>query len=194
MLLILFAFFSLDAFDQEGIASWYGGKFQGRKTANGEIFDTNDMTAAHKSLPFDTLVRVRNLSNGKETVVRINDRGPFVDDRIIDLSYEAARRLDMIQSGTAPVVIATIDPNVEPLIPRGPLTFTIQIGSYSNLENALAMKKRLTEAGYSPVAELSNRGTTRIMLKEIGQEECYDTVNSLEGLGFRGMLIKQDSL
>lgn len=86
-----------------GTASWYGGKFQGRKTANGEIFDTNKFTAAHRTLPFHTEVKVTNLDNGNSTVVRINDRGPFVQGRIIDLSRAAAEELDMIHSGTARV-------------------------------------------------------------------------------------------
>ncbi|ADI15441.1 rare lipoprotein A [Truepera radiovictrix DSM 17093] len=87
----------------EGIASWYGPGFEGRLTANGEVFDSSLLTAAHQTLPFDTLVRVTNLNNGLAVVVRINDRGPFVGGRIIDLSRAAAERIDMIGSGTAPV-------------------------------------------------------------------------------------------
>lgn len=87
----------------EGVASWYGPGFEGNLTANGEIFDTSRLTAAHQTLPFDTLVRVTNLENGLAVVVRINDRGPFVDGRIIDLSKAAAERLDMVGSGTAHV-------------------------------------------------------------------------------------------
>ena len=84
---------------QEGGASYYAHKFHGRQTASGEIYDENDMTAAHKTLAFGTTVRVINLSNGKDVVVRINDRGPFVEGRIIDLSYKAAGKLDMISAG-----------------------------------------------------------------------------------------------
>lgn len=84
---------------QEGGASYYAHKFHGRQTASGEIYDENDMTAAHKTLAFGTTVRVTNLSNGKDVVVRINDRGPFVKGRIIDLSYKAAGKLDMISAG-----------------------------------------------------------------------------------------------
>ena len=87
----------------EGVASWYGPGFEGNLTANGEVFDTSKLTAAHQTLPFDTLVRVTNLENGLAVVVRINDRGPFVGGRIIDLSRAAAERLDMIGSGTARV-------------------------------------------------------------------------------------------
>lgn len=89
----------------EGSASWYGAKFHGRRTANGERFDMYKHTAAHKSLPFGTKVRVTNRRNGKSVIVRINDRGPFVGSRIIDLSRGAAGAVDMIGTGIAPVII-----------------------------------------------------------------------------------------
>ncbi|MBM3236405.1 septal ring lytic transglycosylase RlpA family protein [Candidatus Poribacteria bacterium] len=88
---------------EEGIASWYGLRHHGTVTASGEVCDMNELTAAHRDLPFNTLVRVINLSNGKSVVVRINDRGPFVKGRIIDLSKEAAHRLNMVHSGTSEV-------------------------------------------------------------------------------------------
>jgi rare lipoprotein A len=88
-----------------GKASWYGPRFHGRRTASGERFDTNALTAAHRTLAFGTLVLVRNLQNGREVVVRINDRGPHVRDRIIDLSKAAAAALDLLQAGEAPVVL-----------------------------------------------------------------------------------------
>lgn len=87
----------------QGWASWYGPGFEGEQTASGEIYDQNDMTAAHKSLPFGTLVRVTNLENGLSAVVRINDRGPYIEDREIDLSEAAAQILGTVQSGVAPV-------------------------------------------------------------------------------------------
>jgi len=93
---------------QEGQASYYAHKFHGRTTANGEIYDENKMTAAHKTLPFGTMVRVRNLANGKTVVVRINDRGPFVEGRIIDLSYRAAGELDYITQGIVQVQVETL--------------------------------------------------------------------------------------
>ena len=174
------------------MASWYGGKFQGRKTANGEIFDTHELTAAHKTLPFNTLIIVKNMSNGKEVVVRINDRGPFVDDRIIDLSHEAALQIDMIQSGTASVKLISVNPDLVVEKREGPPTIDIQVGSYSDLENAMRMKNKLTLAGFSPQAELSNQGTTRILLKNITQEKVEGIIQALESLGIRGVLIKQN--
>lgn len=96
-------------YQRRGVASWYGRKFHGRKTANGEKYDMYAMTAAHKSLPIPSYVRVRNLNNGKQAIVRINDRGPFVDSREIDLSYAAAFKLGVFQSGTAPVEVTGIE-------------------------------------------------------------------------------------
>ena len=94
---------------QEGIASYYAGKFHGRRTANGETFDMHAMTAAHKTLPFNTRVRVTNLDNGRSVVVRINDRGPFVKGRIIDLSYGAAREAGLVGPGTARVLVEVLE-------------------------------------------------------------------------------------
>jgi rare lipoprotein A len=87
----------------EGIASWYGPDFHGRRTANGEIYNMYGMTAAHKTLPFDTMLRVTNLENGRSVVVRVNDRGPYAKGRIIDLSKSAAEKIGMIGPGTARV-------------------------------------------------------------------------------------------
>ena len=100
---------STDVFKQEGIASWYGREFEGRPTASGEIFDSSLLTAAHPSLPFGTRLVVTNQHNNKSVTVRVNDRGPFVPARIIDISRAAAERLDMIVTGTAPVSIVSID-------------------------------------------------------------------------------------
>ena len=94
---------------ERGIASWYGREFQGKRTSGGERFDMHDMTAAHKTLPIPTWVEVTNLENGRSVVVKVNDRGPFVDDRIIDLSYRAAQDLDMIRRGTARVQVRALE-------------------------------------------------------------------------------------
>src|SRR6056297_561279 len=98
----------LSVWGETGYASWYGGKFQGRQTASGEIFDTNKLTAAHKSLSFGTVVEVTNLDNGKSIEVRINDRGPFVEGRIIDLSRAAATKIGMMSTGIAPVKVEIV--------------------------------------------------------------------------------------
>ncbi len=93
----------------EGQASWYGAKHQGRKTASGERFDQNALTAAHRELPFGTQVRVTNLNNSKSVIVRINDRGPHTRNRLIDLSQQAAKQLDMLRAGVAPVRVEALE-------------------------------------------------------------------------------------
>jgi rare lipoprotein A len=99
-----------DGYREEGIASWYGGYFHGRRTSSGDTYDMYQMTAAHKSLPLPTYVRVTHLENGRSVVVRVNDRGPFVQDRIIDLSFAAASKLGMAAIGTARVEVVALDP------------------------------------------------------------------------------------
>jgi rare lipoprotein A len=99
---------SHEGFVQEGLASWYGADFHGKRTSNGEIYDMYALTAAHKTLPLGVYVKARNKRNGKEVVVRINDRGPFVKERIIDLSYTAAKQLGIADTGTAPVRIEAL--------------------------------------------------------------------------------------
>ncbi|MDR0447317.1 MAG: septal ring lytic transglycosylase RlpA family protein, partial [Treponema sp.] len=96
-------------FHQEGIASWYGAEFNGRPTASGEIFNDSMFTAAHPILPFGTMVKVTNRHNNKTVIVRVNDRGPFVAQRIIDVSRAAAQQLEMIATGTAPVLMESLD-------------------------------------------------------------------------------------
>jgi rare lipoprotein A len=99
-----------DGYREEGIASWYGGYFHGRRTSSGDTYDMYQMTAAHKSLPLPTYVRVTHLANGRSVVLRVNDRGPFVEDRIIDLSFAAATKLGMADQGTAQVEVVALDP------------------------------------------------------------------------------------
>lgn len=136
-------------FTQEGIASWYGPNFHGKKTASGEIYDMHALTAAHTTLPLGTHVRVRNLSNGKEVTVRVNDRGPFVKGRIIDLSFMAAKTLDLIGKGTGRVAIRALTK-----VPQSPKpdsvsnssgTYTLQVGFFSRKTNAEALVARLSE-------------------------------------------------
>ena len=130
---------------EEGNASWYGVPFDGRRASNGEIYDMNRMTAAHRTLPFDTMLRVTNLSNGRSATVRITDRGPFVENRIIDLSLAAARELDMVGAGVVPVrleVLSGPDPSVG--------FFTVQVGAFHDRANAERLRDRLS-AAYSPI-------------------------------------------
>jgi rare lipoprotein A len=139
---------SHEGFVQAGIASWYGSDFHGKGTSNGDTYDMHAMTAAHKTLPFGVYVKVSNRDNGRETVVRINDRGPFVAGRIIDLSFSAAKDLGIVAKGTAQVKIVAlgyIDESVkDKTIYRAPASydkgvFGIQVGSFINQDNALRM-------------------------------------------------------
>lgn len=155
---------SADNFVQEGIASWYGEKFHGRKTSNGETYNMYSMTAAHKTLPMNVHLRVTNLANGRSTVVRVNDRGPFVKDRIIDLSYSAAKELDVVGPGTAPVRIEALGfkdkakPGIAPTYHQPASydigTFMVQVGAFTVKENALRLAAKLkTQYGSSAVVE-----------------------------------------
>jgi rare lipoprotein A len=131
---------------EEGVASWYGIPFQGRRTSNGEIYDMHEFTAAHRTLPFNAMVRVTNLRNGKQTEVRINDRGPFVANRVIDLSLSAAQAIEMVGTGTAPVRLEIISgPN-----PQSGF-FGVQVGAFQVQENAERLKSQLATR-YSPVS------------------------------------------
>lgn len=140
---------SAHGFVEEGVASWYGKDFHGKKTANGERYNMYDMTAAHKLLPFNTRVKVTNLTNGKSIVVRINDRGPFVSGRVIDLTYTGANRIGMLGPGTARVRVETIG-TVPGLMQNGDLSgaFYVQIGAFSSRANAAKLVARLQSAGY----------------------------------------------
>jgi rare lipoprotein A len=137
---------ALSAYTEEGIASWYGIPFHGRRASNGEVYDMNKLTAAHRTLPFETVVRVTNLSNGKVTVVRITDRGPFVDNRIIDLSMAAAREIDSVGAGVVPVRLEIISAGIDP----GSGFFTVQVGAFRERGNAERLRERLTDS-YSPI-------------------------------------------
>jgi rare lipoprotein A len=124
---------------ESGVASWYGPGFHGKQTANGERYNQNDMTAAHKTLPFNTVVRVTNLDNGKSVRVRINDRGPYVDNRVIDLSRRAAERIDMVDSGVARVRIQLVKEGDRPITRSNSSsreTFTVQLASYNTRNEA----------------------------------------------------------
>lgn len=145
-------------YNEKGYASWYGKKFHGRRTSNGEIYDMHAMTAAHKTLPMNTMLLVKNIDNGRQTVVRINDRGPFVRGRIIDLSYKAAKTLGVVRNGTARVHITALaekNKGSRELIYQD-LTvgeFYVQIGAFAEKINAIKLQKRFTEAGHTTVIQ-----------------------------------------
>jgi len=131
---------------EEGNASWYGVPFNGRRASNGEIYDMYKLTAAHRTLPFETMVRVTNLNNGKSTTVRITDRGPFVDNRIIDLSLAAAREIDSVGPGVVHVRVEVLTQGIDP---TGGF-FTVQVGAFKDQGNAQRLRDRLN-LSYSPI-------------------------------------------
>ena len=159
------------SYREEGTASWYGTKFHGQNTANGELYDLYGMTAAHKTLPLPTYVQVTNLTNNRKIIVRVNDRGPFYSDRIIDLSYAAAKKLGYADQGVAHVLVEGIDPvawqqqnnpsylvqSQPPLTPRtaeiippepietGHTGYYLQVGAFSNAQSAEQLSQRLRD-------------------------------------------------
>ncbi len=159
---------SAEGYREQGVASWYGGRFHGRRTANGEIYNMHDHTAAHKTLPMGTVLLVRNLDNGRTTVVRVNDRGPFVRNRIIDLSYGAAREIGMIRNGTARVEITALGER-EKVSAAGrtaagrPIRlkhqdfdkgrFYVQVGSFVEIEKARKLARSFAARGRDVVIQ-----------------------------------------
>jgi rare lipoprotein A len=176
-----------------GIASWYGPKFQGRPTSNHEIFNMNDMTAAHPTLPFGTYVMVTNLANGRTAVVRINDRGPFVDGRIIDLSYAAARVLGMIGPGTTRVRLEILEGYRA--APQVLVTgFFVQVGAFAVQENAYSLKRQL-EKRYEGVFVTTFRTPRqtyfRVRVRAEDKDSALKTARRLAGDGFPVILIEE---
>jgi len=152
---------SHEGFVEKGTASWYGADFHGKKTSNGETYDMYAMTAAHKTLPLGVYVEVTNLANGRRTVVRVNDRGPFVKGRVIDLSYAAARQLDVVGPGTAPVRIVALgykqSDRPGKVVYRQPASYdvgsySIQVGAFTVQDNARRLAARLKDRyGFSSI-------------------------------------------
>jgi rare lipoprotein A len=139
---------SLPASELQGLASYYAEPYHGRRTANGEVFDSYDeLTAAHRTLPFNTVVKVTNQDNGKDVEVRINDRGPFIDGRVIDLSLKAAREIDLVRAGVAPVKLTVLKEGPPRAARPAPATgpFTVQVGAFESREVAETLKKDLEQ-------------------------------------------------
>jgi rare lipoprotein A len=161
---------SPEGFKQKGTASWYGKKFHGHQTSNGEIYDMYSMTAAHKTLPIPSYVKVTNLDNGKVTIVRVNDRGPFHDGRIIDLSYAAAHKLGVIKTGTANVELEYIPVKPEQI-------------STKLIDNKEKISSTNTQHNFIiQVASSQNAQSTRTLAQKLSQTFSVETfVETLEG-------------
>jgi len=186
-----------------GIASWYGPKFHAKKTSNGEIYNMYAETAAHKTLPMNTIVRVDNLENGKSTVVRINDRGPFVSGRIIDLSNKAAHAVDMVKKGTARVQITVLGFNgkiattaEEKNEVRSVSNYYIQVGVFSKVEGANATKRKfemVLEKDYKVIlkdGKLNDKDIKRVWISGFRSEQEAQDFKEKNNLQ-RAMVIAQ---
>ena len=186
-----FTLHSARGFVERGIASWYGPKFHGRRTSSGETYDMHEMTAAHKTLPLPTYASVRNLVTGKEIVVRVNDRGPFHGDRIIDLSYAAATTLGIARRGTGPVEVRALEPgtsvrSVARPWPSDPARLFVQAGSFRAATNATKLRARLAAVSGLPVrvrrAVSDGRVMYRVWLGPVSSVEEADEVSDVLAL------------
>ncbi|HSG04521.1 MAG TPA: septal ring lytic transglycosylase RlpA family protein [Marinobacterium sp.] len=195
---------------EEGIASWYGLKFHGHKTSNGEIYDIYKMSAAHKSLPIPSYARVTNLDNGKSVIVRVNDRGPFHEDRIIDLSYAAASRLDITQKGTGRVLVEAIDARgakrpepvssdriaakIEPNTNGAVAGRFLQVGAFGNAENAQRAQLKLASLSGENVkvvpVDQEGRQLHRVLLGPLSSGVSVDgLINRLLDAGYSAPIL-----
>ncbi len=191
---------SADGFVQRGLASWYGRDFHGRLTSNGERYNMYGRTAAHKTLPFNTYVRVTNRTNGRKTVVRVNDRGPFVRGRIIDLTYAAAQQLGMVEEGVVPVKVEALG-YARKIRNSGKWVqvyerpdsyvlgdFTIQVGAFAERDNALRLHASLSRKYSNTTVNIFDLGTQRFYRVRVGQYSRLDkaeaAANRLQEQGF----------
>jgi len=177
---------------ERGVASWYGKKFHGRLTSSGEPYDMYAMTAAHKTLPLPSYVRVRNLNNGRSVVVRVNDRGPFLHNRLIDLSYAAAYKLGVIGTGTGvvevegltghepPVTLARAPDIIPKAVASEPPRLFLQVGAFASRANAEGLRDRLLRADFRPVQiHQSGRNATPMYRVRIGPLNSVDESDQL---------------
>jgi rare lipoprotein A len=200
------------------LASWYGSRFHGRLTANGEVYDMNKLTAANKTLPFGTIVKVTNLENGKSVDVKINDRGPFVAGRIIDLSRAAAESVGLTTMGVAKVRLhivklgdgarvtaaqrakmAAINPSGDAATnqtaitpaPQSNLPVILQLGSFRDLGNAVRLKDYLDQNGFNPLYEKSGE-VTRVVLVSVPAVQLSSIRERLAKIGINSVLVRHE--
>jgi rare lipoprotein A len=180
---------------ERGVASWYGPDFHGIRTSTGEPYDMYGMTAAHKTLPLPAYAHVTNLRNGRSVTVRINDRGPFKANRIIDLSYAAALKLDMVREGTTLVEVQALEPgDVPDAAPAGPPVLYAQVGAFGVEDNALRLRDRVAAAGIGPLLvradSIGGRTLYRVRVGPIDSVAAYDALaERLRALGIAGLTL-----
>jgi rare lipoprotein A len=189
---------SAKGYRERGVASWYGPDFHARTTSSGEPYDMYAMTAAHKTLPIPAYVRVTNLENGRSVVVRVNDRGPFVKNRIIDLSYAAAHKLDMTRNGTAFVEVEAIVPDspqgaAPQAVSTGGGRLYLQTGAFGVRQNAEQLAARLRAAGIRDVRIVDPSADTplhRVRIGPIADVATFDMLaDRVQGLGIETLLV-----
>ncbi|MBR4631426.1 MAG: septal ring lytic transglycosylase RlpA family protein [Treponema sp.] len=219
-LLLLTAFSTVSSFAEELFksnvtASYYADKFHGKKTSSGETFNMYAFTAAHKTLPFNTIVKVTNLLNGKSVNVRINDRGPFSENREIDVSKAAAEKLDMVAAGTAQVSLeivqlgdtVAVETSAVPSTTASTSSATdkinklkkldpnkrwdIQLGAFAKRENAESLAQRLVDAGFKNVVFQRTTEVTRVVIKDVPTNEVQDALTNLENKGFNDYFVRE---
>jgi rare lipoprotein A len=154
---------------QYGVASWYGAEFHGRPTSSGEVYDMYQLTCAHNTLPLGTTVMVTNLENGRSLELKVNDRGPFVKERIIDVSYAAAQMLGMWGKGTAPVKVEVLSLGIEPV-----QRFTLQVGSFTDETNAQRLAKQLRKSFENVYVATMETPTQKYHRVRVGQFETRE--------------------
>ena len=198
-------------------ASYYADKYHGRKTSNGEIFNMNALTAAHKTLPFNTIVRVTNLANGKSVQVRINDRGPFVKGREIDVSKAAAQQLDMIKTGTATVKLEilsdsssgakktasksdsskkTVTTTTEAIAKAAQnldpnKTWDIQLGAFTSRGNAEKLAQKLMNAGFENVVYQKTSEWTKVVIRNVATDNVQAILDRLEEKNYTDYFVRE---
>jgi rare lipoprotein A len=169
---------------QYGVASWYGGEFHGRPTSSGEVYDMYQLTCAHNTLPLGTVVMVTNLENGRSLELKVNDRGPFVKERILDVSYAAAQMLGMWEKGTALVKVEVISPGIE-LVQR----FTLQVGSFADENNAQKLAEQLRKSFENVYVATVETLTQKYHRVRVGQFETREAAlviaEKLSQMGFK---------
>lgn len=203
-----------EGYSERGVASWYGRKFHGKRTSNGELYNMYGMTAAHKTLPIPSYVRVKNLSNDKSIIVRVNDRGPFHDGRVIDLSYTGAKKLGFERRGTAEVLVEYIDPvsyqaeqhvseversavsaSGEPKAPLPthsagydlPPNTYLQVGAFGQSASAEALRYKVSQLAEAPIVIVPPKLNESLFKVRVGP-----FANNLELLNFRALLKEAD--
>jgi rare lipoprotein A len=198
---------SRDGYVERGIASWYGTKFHGRRTSSGEPYDLYQMTAAHKTLPLPTYARVTNLRNGRSVIVKINDRGPFHPNRIIDLSYVAAAKLGILAEGTGLVEVKAINPSAPakpPMMtatsrpaPEKTASLFLQVGAFRNRDNAMRLSTKLQKAKLGDIhimeADKTGEPIYRVQIGPVSSVDEADRLSTaLESRGYTGTRVVID--